>query len=114
MSEQELSFEQSLTQLEEIVTEMEKGELSLDELLARFERGIGLLRVCEGKLADAEARIEVLTRAQIDSAATAPKAAPAPAPMPPMPEESAADADVAAAFEDIPLPDEAPPDESLF
>lgn len=68
MSNSEMNFEQAVKELEETVRDMEKGDLPLDDLLADFEKGIGLLRLCEKKLAEAEGRIAVLTRAEIDAA----------------------------------------------
>ena len=67
MSGNELKFEEALKELEQTVHEMERGDLGLDELLADFEKGIGLLRVCEKKLAEAEGKIAVLTQAEIAS-----------------------------------------------
>lgn len=61
---QEISFEEAVKNLEQTVKNMENGDLGLDELLADFEKGIGLLRLCEKKLAEAEGRIEVLTKAE--------------------------------------------------
>lgn len=58
----EISFEEALTQLEVTVREMEAGDLGLDELLAKFETGIGLLRRCEAKLGEAQEKIEVLSQ----------------------------------------------------
>ena len=62
MTKNEKTFEEALKELEATVKAMESGDLGLDELLAKFESGIGLLRQCEGKLAEAEAKIEVLTK----------------------------------------------------
>lgn len=68
MSNNELNFEKAVKELEETVRNMEKGDLPLDDLLADFEKGIGLLRLCEKKLAEAEGRIAVLTREEIEVA----------------------------------------------
>lgn len=54
------AFEQSLTELEALVVKMEGGELSLDESLQSFERGIALYRSCRGALDAAEARVKLL------------------------------------------------------
>jgi len=54
------SFETALTTLEEIVQQMEQGELSLDESLQHFEQGVQLTRYCQTILQDAEQRINVL------------------------------------------------------
>ena len=62
------SFEDALTQLETIVETMESGEVPLAELLAKFEEGTHLLKICETRLKDAELKIEQLKR-QKDGAA---------------------------------------------
>lgn len=56
----EPTFEQALQRLEEIVTRLESGELTLDESLALFEEGVGLSRVCSARLGEAELKIEKL------------------------------------------------------
>jgi exodeoxyribonuclease VII small subunit len=57
-----LSFEDALAQLESIVESMESGQVPLAELLAKFEDGNKLLKVCEARLKDAELRIEQLAK----------------------------------------------------
>lgn len=57
-----LSFEDALAQLEAIVESMESGEVPLADLLARFEQGTKLLKVCEARLKDAELKIEQLKK----------------------------------------------------
>jgi exodeoxyribonuclease VII small subunit len=57
----ELTFEQALSQLETIVRELEDGQTGLEQALARYETGIGLLRRCYGQLRAAEQRILLLT-----------------------------------------------------
>lgn len=54
------NFEQSLEQLERLVAEMESGELSLEESLAAFEKGIKLTRECQSALQTAEQRVQKL------------------------------------------------------
>lgn len=56
-----LSFEGALTQLQEIVHDLEEGDLGLEPSLARFEEGIRLLRNCYQILEQAEQKIEILT-----------------------------------------------------
>lgn len=56
------SFEDCLQALGEVVERIESGELNLEESLATFEEGVGLIRVCNRKLGEVERRIEVLTR----------------------------------------------------
>ena len=55
-----LPFEDALRKLESIVEAMESGDLPLETLLARFEEGTRLARVCQTKLADAELKIQKL------------------------------------------------------
>ena len=54
------SFEQALEELETIVERMEDGSLSLDQSLAAYQRGTELIKFCESRLADAQARVAVL------------------------------------------------------
>jgi exodeoxyribonuclease VII small subunit len=60
--EQPKSFEASLEALEQIVRELESGDLPLDKSLELFEDGIRLSRQCQERLSQAERRIEVLLR----------------------------------------------------
>ena len=55
------TFEDSLHELQEIVSDLEAGALGLEESLKRFERGTELLRNCHSKLESAEATIQKLT-----------------------------------------------------
>lgn len=57
-----ISFETALEKLESIVESMESGDVPLAELLARFEEGTRLLKVCEARLKDAELKIEQLKK----------------------------------------------------
>jgi exodeoxyribonuclease VII small subunit len=61
-NEQPKSFEASLEALEQIVQELERGDLPLEKSLELFERGIGLSRQCQDRLNQAERRIEILLR----------------------------------------------------
>ena len=65
------TFEAALARLEAIVEAMESGDVPLAELLAQFEEGNRLLRLCESRLRDAELRIEQLKK-QKDAVAFAP------------------------------------------
>lgn len=56
----EMSFEESLVELEGIVDKLEKGQLSLDESLMLFEKGIKLVRECNDKLKNAQQKVEQL------------------------------------------------------
>ena len=60
--EAKLSFETALSKLESIVESMETGEVPLAELLAKFEEGNKLLKHCEGRLKEAELKIEQLKK----------------------------------------------------
>jgi len=53
-------FETSLDQLEQLVEKMEHGEMSLEESLAAYERGVGLYRKCQTALEQAELRVRLL------------------------------------------------------
>lgn len=66
-----LSFEAALTQLESVVEAMESGEVPLAELLAKFEEGNKLLKVCEARLKEAELKIELLKKQKDGVAFTA-------------------------------------------
>ncbi len=55
-------FERSLAELEAIVDKLEAGELSLDESLKQFERGVQLTRQCQSALKQAEQKVEILMR----------------------------------------------------
>lgn len=54
------SFEHSLETLEQLVQQMDSGELSLEESLALFEKGIKLIRQCQDQLQTAEQKVQVL------------------------------------------------------
>jgi exodeoxyribonuclease VII small subunit len=56
------SFEESLKELEQIVTQLEEGDLALEESLKLFEDGVRLSRECRERLTTAERRIEVLMK----------------------------------------------------
>lgn len=53
-------FEQSLQDLEALVSQMEQGDLSLEESLKAFEEGVGLTRECQAILAQAEQKVQIL------------------------------------------------------
>ena len=54
-------FEQSMQALEELVGKMEAGEMTLEESLAAYERGVGLYRHCQTALEQAELRVRLLS-----------------------------------------------------
>ena len=57
-----LDFERSLAELEEIVEKLEQGDLSLEDSLKHFERGVQLTRACQTALKQAEQKVEILMR----------------------------------------------------
>ena len=64
MAEETPRFEEALAELETLVRRLEQGELPLEESLAAFERGIGLVRQLSQRLADVEQRVEVLLKSE--------------------------------------------------
>ena len=57
------TFEDGMRALEELVRNLEQGDLPLEGALSAFEQGVQLVRQLNERLSDAEARVEVLTRA---------------------------------------------------
>jgi exodeoxyribonuclease VII small subunit len=55
-------FEEALEDLEKVVERLESGELSLEDSLAAFEEGIGLVKFCNQKLTEVEKKIELLVK----------------------------------------------------
>ncbi|QDW65764.1 exodeoxyribonuclease VII small subunit [Luteimonas granuli] len=62
-------FETSLDALEQLVEKMEHGDMSLEDSLAAYERGVGLYRRCQQALEEAELRVRLLTDPQQPDAA---------------------------------------------
>jgi exodeoxyribonuclease VII small subunit len=60
------AFEEALTELESIVDALERGDLSLEQSLDAFERGVGLTRTCQQALDAAEQRVRILTDARAE------------------------------------------------
>ncbi len=58
MSEKPLSFEEALTRLESIAEQIERGQIGLEESIARYEEGMSLVRQCRDMLTRAEHRIQ--------------------------------------------------------
>lgn len=55
------TFEASMTELEEVVEKLEAGDVTLDESLELFEKGINLVKSCRNKLDEAEKKVKILT-----------------------------------------------------
>ncbi|MBQ3955954.1 MAG: exodeoxyribonuclease VII small subunit [Clostridia bacterium] len=62
MEPNELSFEAALSRLEEIVRRLESGSAPLDESLALFEEGVGLVKLCNARLDSAEQKVRLLSK----------------------------------------------------
>lgn len=58
----EIKFEDALKKLEKIVEDLEKGDLSLDEALKKYQEGIELSRICSQRLENAKKKIDVLVK----------------------------------------------------
>ncbi len=65
-------FEEHLARLEKIVEELEGGDLTLDESLARYEEGVKALKKCYEILRDAEKRVEILLKSDDGTLKTEP------------------------------------------
>lgn len=68
-SKQDVGFEQALGELETLVEQLESGELSLDQSLKQFKRGVELTRLCQGILDQAQQVVEQLTDPDDESSA---------------------------------------------
>lgn len=60
----EMSFEEALRELEQVVGQLERGDVELEKSITLYERGAELKKHCEAKLAQAQARIEQITLAE--------------------------------------------------
>jgi exodeoxyribonuclease VII small subunit len=56
------NFEAALEELEQVVEQLESGELPLDDSLAAFEKGVGLVKFCNQKLNEVEKKVELLVK----------------------------------------------------
>jgi exodeoxyribonuclease VII small subunit len=59
-----IDFESALKELETLVEQMEQGDISLEQSLENFERGIVLTRACQKALQEAEQKVQILTQKQ--------------------------------------------------
>lgn len=57
----EMSFEQAMAELEQVLGQLERGDVALDESIALYERGAALKARCEAKLKEAEEKVAAIT-----------------------------------------------------
>ena len=57
-----MTYEQAVSELEEIISKLESGETSLDDSIALYSRGMELSKFCKDKLDDIEKKISILTQ----------------------------------------------------
>ena len=55
-------FESALEELEGVIEQLESGDLSLEDSLAAFEKGVGLVKYCNQKLSEVEQKVELLIK----------------------------------------------------
>lgn len=72
MAEQRPTFEQALKQLETIAEQIERGQIGLEESIAKYEEGMGLVRQCREILAKAELKIQQLQQREDGSLTVVP------------------------------------------
>ncbi|MCB1189783.1 MAG: exodeoxyribonuclease VII small subunit [Leptospiraceae bacterium] len=63
MKTKQISFEEALSELEEIADKLERGQLTLEESIKAYERGMELKNTCSDRLKEAEGKIEFLSKA---------------------------------------------------
>ncbi|MCB5408831.1 exodeoxyribonuclease VII small subunit [Pseudogemmobacter faecipullorum] len=68
----EMSFEEAMAALESVVSQLERGEVALEQSISLYERGAALKAHCAAKLAEAEARVEVIRAQEGKAVGTAP------------------------------------------
>ncbi|HMV45122.1 MAG TPA: exodeoxyribonuclease VII small subunit [Leptospiraceae bacterium] len=61
--EKEISFEEALNELEQIAEKLERGQLTLEDSIKAYERGMELKKICTERLKEAEGKIEYLAKA---------------------------------------------------
>ncbi|MDD5066336.1 MAG: exodeoxyribonuclease VII small subunit [bacterium] len=64
--EKKVKFEEAIKRLEEIVEELETGEFDLDKAIQIFEEGLNLTKFCKKKLDEAEQKIEIIKKQNLD------------------------------------------------
>jgi len=71
MTEEKVTFEQALAKLEQIVTEIEEGKVSLEESIERYAEGTALIKKCREILDAAEKEIQILVKGQDETLTSA-------------------------------------------
>ena len=66
------NYEEAVQELQQIIAEIERGEIGLEDVLSRYERGHFLLQFCQQTLAAAEKQIELITKSPDGALKTAP------------------------------------------
>jgi exodeoxyribonuclease VII small subunit len=56
-----MSFEQAMAELEKVLSQLERGDVALDESISLYERGAALKKRCEEKLKEAEEKVAAIT-----------------------------------------------------
>ena len=60
--EKDVSFEEALNELEQIAEKLERGQLTLEDSIKAYERGMDLIKICTERLKEAEGKIEFLAK----------------------------------------------------
>ena len=68
----EMTFEEAMAALETVVTQLERGEVALDQSIALYERGAALKALCADKLKNAEEKVELIRAAEGRATGTTP------------------------------------------
>lgn len=68
----EMSFEEAMAALEQVVTHLERGDVALEQSIALYERGAALKAHCAGKLKEAEEKVELIRAAEGRAVGTSP------------------------------------------
>ncbi|MDJ0823508.1 MAG: exodeoxyribonuclease VII small subunit [Paracoccaceae bacterium] len=58
---EEMTFEQAMAELEDVVGKLERGDVALEESITLYERGAALRKRCEAKLKEAEEKVHAIT-----------------------------------------------------
>ena len=68
----DLTFEEAMAELEKVVTQLERGDVALEEAIALYERGAKLKALCAGKLKEAEEKVELIRASEGRAMGTTP------------------------------------------